>query len=375
MASFWLKGTAAAFNTWEKLVLDYLKAEDDYERTGSEEALKVTINTGQGLPYVSKNQGIERLPEEIKARARDFGDKVVPDGVRFLLACVDVQKSRFVVQVHGVGVNGEMWIVDRFDIRKSKRLDDDGERWPVQPASHPEDWELLVKDVFLKTYPLGDKSNRHMQIKLIGCDSGGAASKNKNDGDGSVTKNAYNFYRWLRNNPDGELDANLFRRFQLIKGSSNASAPRMQLSFPDSERKDRHAGARGEIPVLMLNGLVLKDTVSSMLDRTDPKGARVNFPDWLPDAFYAELTAEVRTEKGWENPRSLRNESFDLLYYAVGLTLTHHVGIERIDWDSPPSWASEWDTNDLVVSSDSTKRFASQQKVEHNLSDLASKLA
>lgn len=370
MASFWLKGTAAAFNTWEKLVLDYLKAEDDYERTGSEEALKVTINTGQGLPYVSKNHATERLPEELKARERDFGHKVVPMGVRFLVATVDVQKHRFVVQIQGVGVNGEMWIVDRFDIRKSKRKDDDGDMWPVHPSTYLEDWDLLITQVLTKTYPLADDSGRSMQIKVVGCDSGGDANK---DGDGSVTANAYNFYRRMRLGED-EIDPNLFRRFQLIKGGSKAG-PRWNISYPDTQRKDRHASARGEIPVMFLNPNALKDQVSGMLDRTDPKGARINFPNWLPDSWYAELTAEVRTEKGWENPRRLRNESFDLLYYALGLCLSSHIGIERIDWDKPPTWAAEWETNSLVVSPNSPSRFAPKQKVAYDLSQLAAQLA
>jgi len=381
MASFWLKGTAAAFNTWEKLVLDYLKAEDEYERTGSEEALKVTINTGQGLPYFSKLNHVERLPEELKARAKDIGVQVVPAGVRWLEATVDVQKSRFVVQVHGFGVGGEVWIVDRFDIRKSKRLDEDGHPMAVNPAAYPEDWLLLIP-MMQKTYPLADKSGRRMMIKLTACDSGGAANtKDKTTQEGSiaavggVTANAYNFYRYLRNNPDGEHDANLFRRFQLVKGDSSNSAPRVSLRYPDSERKDRHAGARGEIPVLFINGTILKDMVSAKLDRSDKAGSAVNFPDWLPDTFYAELTAEVRTNKGWENPRKLRNESLDLLCYALALTLTHHINIERLDWDNPPSWAAEWDNNDLVLVDDSTNRFASKPKVEYDLRALASKLA
>ena len=49
-----LKGPAAAFSSWQELVLNYLKATKEYQRTGSEEALKTTVNVDQGLPYVPR---------------------------------------------------------------------------------------------------------------------------------------------------------------------------------------------------------------------------------------------------------------------------------------------------------------------------------
>lgn len=353
IASFWMKGPAAAFTSWKELVTKFLAASKEYEDTGSEQALKTTVNTDQGLPYTPKAQAEARSPETLKSRARDYGDKMVPHGVRFLVACIDVQKRRFVVQVHGFGVGGDIWVVDRFDIRKSRRIDDDGDRWPVDPAAYPEDWKLLMEEVMMKSYPLIDGSERRMSIKLTLCDSGGREG---------VTTNAYNFVRWLRHGRElepvdgGTMDQGEYEwqdgmlpRFQLIKGEPKPNVPRVHLGFPDSQRKDRHAGARGEIPVLFLNSNSLKDTVNGMLDRTEARGGRVNFPSWLPDGFFTELTVETRDPvKGWQNLRNYRNESWDLLVYAYASTLTRQIGMEFIDWDQPPSWAAPWDTNDLV---------------------------
>lgn len=369
MASFWLKGVAAAFNTWEKLVLEYLKANDEYERTGNEEALKVTINTGQGLPYIPKNQDAGRVPEELKNRSRNLGERVVPYGVRFLIGTVDVQKNRFVCQVQGVGQGGDIWVVDRFELRKSKRVDDDGDPLPISPGSYPEDWHVLIDAVLTKEYPLQDGSGRKMSLKLVACDSGGADES---------TANAYKFYRYLRdcNDPDRKFDPNLFRRFKLVKGEPRVGMPRVQLTYPDSQRKDRHANARGEIPVWAINSNVIKDQLNKMLDRSDPNGGQVNFPNWLPDEFYGELTVEIRDDKGrWTNPRKLRNEAWDLLAYTIAMTLTPEINIENIDWADPPSWAEEWDENDLVFDPDSTTRYTAPQSVEFDLSKLASDLA
>jgi phage terminase large subunit GpA-like protein len=80
-------------------------------------------------------------------RAEDYGKRLVPPKVRFLLAAVDVQggkKRRFVVQIIGYGENGERWLVDRYNIRQSLRSNEHGEAEPIHPGAYPEDWQLLV---------------------------------------------------------------------------------------------------------------------------------------------------------------------------------------------------------------------------------------
>lgn len=367
IASFWMKGVAAAFTSWRDLVFKYLKAEEEFEQTGSQSALKTTTNTDQGNPYVMRGSETERLPEELKSRAKDYGGSaehpVVPLGVRFLLATVDVQKNRFIVQVHGFAENSDIYVVDRYAIQKSARYDADGERLWVNPGAYPEDWELLVDQVMLKTYPLSDGSGRLMPIKMTFCDSGGREG---------VTTNAYNFYRWLR---DHDEYPNLHRRFQLLKGDPMPNAPRVAIRYPDSERKDRHAGARGEIPVLFLNSNSLKDTADKILARKEP-GGRVNFPHWLPDNFYTELTVEIKINGKWENPKNFRNESWDLLTYAIAGSISRHINIEHIDWESPPGWAAEWDVNDLVFNPKVEERkFETKPKAKFDLASLAETLA
>ena len=378
IASFWLKGVAASFASWKTLVFNYLTASREWEQNGTEEALKTTVNTDQGMPYTPKSMASDRLPEQLKSRAKPLGQREVPPGVRFLSASIDVQKNRFVVQVHGTGVGKDVTVIDRFEIKKSKRVDEDGERLWVNPGAYPEDWKLLVEEVLLKSYPLMDGSGRRMGIKLTMCDSGGKEG---------VTANAYDFYRWLRVGDDPETavieqgdykwEPGLATRFLLVKGASTKHAPRVAISFPDSQRKDRSAGARGEVPVLLMNTDLLKDTLDKMLDRTEPGGGRVNFPDWLDDNFFTELTVEVKDpNKGWLNPRKYRNESWDLLVYYLAGTLTKLVGLEHLNWEQPPGWAEEWDQNDLVFDPvEQEKPFASEAKRKSSLSSLADNLA
>ena len=368
IASHWLKGPAAAFQDWSSLVFKFLQANEDYEKTGAEEALKVTINTDQGLPYLPKSLANGRLPEHLKARARDWGgtadEPVVPDGVRFLIATIDVQKNAFVCQTHGFGVGGDVWIIDMFKIRRSEtRRNTLGERELLDPAGYLEDWDTLIDKVILKTYPLDDGTGRRMAVKAIGCDSGGRAG---------VTANAYAFWRKLRD----ERDDSSHSRFQLVKGDGSPKAPRIRIEYPDSQKKDKFSLARGDVPVLLVHSNSLKDQISGMLNREEA-GGMVHFPHWAEDWFYAQLTAEVRTAKGWENARSRRNEAWDLLYYAVAIGLNGRQvspNIERLDWGDPPDWAGAWSVNSLIVGSIDARPFEVQPETS-SLTDLAATLA
>ncbi|EGK0221543.1 phage terminase large subunit family protein, partial [Salmonella enterica] len=189
IASFWMEGPAAAYQTWAQLVYKLLTAEEEYERTGSEETLKAVINTDWGLPYQSRRSLEARSSDALMARAEDVSKRTVPDGVRFIVATVDVQggkKRRFVVQMVGYGAYGERWIIDRYNIRYSLRVNENGESQPVNPAAMPEDWDLLRTDVLDKEYPLAGDPEQFMPVLAMAVDSGGE------DG---VTDNAYAFWR------------------------------------------------------------------------------------------------------------------------------------------------------------------------------------
>lgn len=336
-ASYWLKGPAAAFVTWPELVIKYVKAKRKFDQTGDDTDLRTTVNTDQGEPYVPRQAGGDRLPEEIMAAAREVEPRAVPEDGRALMAAVDVQKNMFVVQVMALvpGKPFEVEIVDRFNIIKSKRVDEAGDVLWVKPATELDDWDLIEEQVIDKVYPLaGGKGT--MRVSLTLCDSGGKEG---------VTTNAYNYWRRLKAKGKGA-------RLQLVKGEPKLAAPRVRLGYPDSQNKNRHAGAMGEIPVLFINVNVVKDYTDAMLDsQKNEQGEvvgppKVRFPDWLDLSFYEELTAESRDSKGrWVKTRS-RNEAIDLLAYFVAAAIAR--GAETVRWDMPPPWVKPWEENPMV---------------------------
>ena len=172
---------------------------------------------------------------------------------------------------------------------------------------------------------------------MTAIDSGGKAG---------VTERAYTFWRSVR-------AQGLARAVMLVKGKGGRQdGPRLTRTYPDaSKRKDRQANAKGEVPVWLLNTLVLKDALAADLERSEPGAGYIHFPAWLGPWFFDELTAETRTTKGWENLSNSRNEAFDLMVYNNAAMLA--VNAERLNWDTPPSWADPAH-NRLVIETETT---------------------
>jgi phage terminase large subunit GpA-like protein len=379
IASFWLRGTAAGLTTWTKLVKSYLDAEDDFSSTGSEEALKKFFNTDLGEPYISKRDLADqtRTFEMLMERAyalpyledEDHEDTavlritnnnspkhiepLVPEHVRALIGLVDVQQNMFIVQVLGIspGAPFDLTVVDRFQIRNSIRPDEHsgGFEW-VKPGSYLYDWDKLEEQVIRRTYRLAADPSKKMALKMTLCDSGGKAG---------VTSNAYGFVRELRKR-------GLAGRFHLVKGDATPKAPRTRITYPDNSQRGggAKAGAQGDIPVLLLNPTILKDTLDNRLNVAVPGYGMIHFPDWLPDWFYQELVAEHRDpKKGWVKVKP-RNEAWDLLYYAIGGCVSAVLNIEKTDWENPPLWLKPFDCNPLVIAAEREEAFEPSSRID-----------
>lgn len=320
IASYWLGGVAATFQRWDSMLLKYFQSMAGFLKTGEESALKFTVNTDQAAAYMPRAVEHRRSSDDLRSRLEDWARGSVPDGVRFLTAAIDVQAGRFVVEVFGWGAGLESWLVDRFTISSSKRAEGDRTA-ALQPAAYLEDWQLIHEQVIDRTYRCGDQV---FVIRLVTCDSGGEAG---------VTAKAYAFFRWLRARRQ-------HRRFRLVKGASRIDAPTATMSWPDaSDRKDRKQGGRGDVPVWVINTNVLKDAVVGDLARVEVGPGYVHLPNWLEDSFFAELSAEVRTDKGWKNPQREANEAFDLHVYNRAACKI--LRADKIDWSRPPKWAAQ----------------------------------
>lgn len=344
IASFWLEGPAAAYQTWAQLTYKLLTAEHEFEMTGSEETLKAVTNTDWGLPYLPRSALEQRRSDELMERREETEKRTVPYGCRFLLAAVDVQggrNRRFVVQIVGYGENSERWLIDRYNIKSSMRSNSDGESLPIDPSAYPEDWDLLISDVLNKQYRIEGLEGGFMPILAMAVDSGGE------DG---VTDNAYKF--WRRCKRDG-----LSKRVYLVKGDSTKRQKLITRTYPDNtSRSDRHAKARGDVPLYLLQTDQLKDRISNALSRETVGANYIHFPAWIGEWFFDELTYEERGQDGkWRKPGKGNNEAFDLFCYAHAIAILR--GYERIKWgdeDGVPHWAKLPGLNPNVIRKETT---------------------
>jgi phage terminase large subunit GpA-like protein len=334
IASFWLLGCAAAFQPWQSIVHNYLLAKREADMSGDETALKATTNTDQGMPYRPARLDSTSGVGSLDARKEDSERYLVPDGVRVLLAAVDVQSNRFEVAVWGYGRGRERWLVDRYAIAKTACGD------PLRPAAVIEHWAEIENRVINSTYKLAD--GRELRVFRVAVDLGGYHDREKG---ADSSRRAYEWWRALKK--DG-----LGNRVRLVKGERTKRAKLVAETYPDSsERSDRRSGSRGDVPVLMISADKMKNAAHADMTRETPGPGYVHLPKWISKKHMAELTTETVDSKGhWAPTRGKRNETWDLLIYCDALW--NYIGGNRINWDKPPAWAAPMAHNMEAVSAD-----------------------
>ena len=332
--SYWLKGVAAAFQTWMRMALEYLQAVETFERTGSEKKLQVFWNTTNGVPHLPK--AIEALAqlnaETLRERAmfRELG--IVPPQVRFLTCQIDVQAGSFEVQVDGWGAGLERWLVDRFSITvppetAPNAFDAQGKpRRPIQPALYLEDWDAL--DPLLdRIYPVTGAAHG-LKVKAGSIDRNGPPG---------TTEKAYAFWRKRKR----------LGRWYLVTGMSSVQAERIVFA-PPQKASNRYKRAARDVPIIKINTTLLKDEVCASLLRDETGPGYYHLPKTLEHRHFEEFCAEVRTEIRWEKKTGgLRNECFDLAYYGKALVV--QLGGETMNWDAPQVWAVAGPENSFAV--------------------------
>lgn len=355
IAGYWLGGVAAAYQSWQSLVEQYLYGLREYALTGSEEKLKTTTNTDQGAPYMSRHlidaKASANRPQD--RAVKDLTRYVVPDWTRCLMASVDVQggiNARFEYQIVAVGPGRERQVIDRDVIRLSKREGIGQDLAPVDPASYPEDWDVLTDKLLMSTW----RTNRpgyEMRLKLLVVDTGGE------DG---VTHAAYAWFRRLRK-------LGLHGRVALYKGGSDKKAPVIRESLVGARR----AGEKGDIPLLHCNPNLLSDMFYADLRRQSkgpgyihlpaPKHPSLNPTGWVSQAVWDELEAEVRNADGTYTQVKKRNEWHDLFRMQIAGEL--RLKLDKVqDWNNVPDWLKPLSANsELMYSED---RRAMREDVE-----------
>ncbi|WP_243612938.1 phage terminase large subunit family protein [Shimia aestuarii] len=326
MLSYWLDGASAAFASWSELVEQELQARAQFERTGDEEALKTAANTGQAQPYlprsISSENEITIQGLKDKAKGVETPKGVAPEWARYITVSVDTQGTSWDVGATAWGEDGRHQMIDRFEIIDPPEGApmDAGDR-SVKPFEHAEDWAAL-EPLANMVWPI-EGASIGLRAKAIAVDLHGG---------GSTTENAYAFYR-------GRRKAGQSRLWYLTRGHGGRHQDRVWLRAPERVSKAvRGRRVAKDIEILNMATDRLKDAVATSLLMVESGQNQCLIPEWFPEPQLLQLTAERRTDKGWEKRAGMvRNESLDHLVQARALHI--QIGGEKIDWSSPQPWA------------------------------------
>lgn len=316
IASFRIDGMLG-FRSWGRLAREFREAEIRFETAQDESKLRAYYNTRVGRNYASRVAEQARIEPHALAERLEAGLRlgVVPRGVRFLTAAVDVQGNRFEVTVKGWCEAGESWLVDRFAILEAPT------GGKLDPARYAEHWGVLLNRVFWRQYPLAWDETQAAPILSVAIDTGGL------DG---VSEKAVQFYHTAVR---AGVPASAVT---LVKGGNNPNArllPPPTYAETDALGRPKKQGARLWVP----NVNEVKNIVFTRLHRTRPGPGYLHLPGDLDRAYLDELTAEEKNDRGrWEKVKP-RNETWDLEVYNEVVRL--RFAGERPDLGWVPAWA------------------------------------
>lgn len=266
--------------SWQQIAREYFHAIDRV-RAGDRSELKTFVNTTLGETYEEDSEKADE--NELKKRAEPYPLRTLPLGVLILAAGVDVQDNRFEVVVWGFGRREEMWVIDYMVL-------------DANPADE-RDWEKL--DLYLQS------RFRHVSGNTLGIEAAAI------DTGGHFTHQVYNFCRMRAR-----------RRILAIRGETVPGRPiKGKAGMQDVNWKGQ----------VLKNGVRLwhvgtdtaKDLIYGRLKVMQPGPGYMHFSTELPDAFYTQLTAEVRvlqrTARGTVHVwvAKGRNEALDCTVYAI----------------------------------------------------------
>ncbi len=338
-AGFWIVGAMSPFllDGIGGLALARVRAERKFAIDGDRKSYAEVMSKQWGVP-LARDRKTDSIDADVIADRADAAltlGKLV-NGVRFITVMIDVQGNRFELLARGWLEHGASVVVDFRRIEAS-------------PGTSATDWDDVLEFATNYAWPLADDPARGMRAVMVGFDTGGAPG---------VTVQAYDAWRRLRAAKTvkmlGRIDGRPAWNVLPLKGASTLQAPRLNVVLPNAARTDRFAQARGEVPLGVFNPNLFKDDLQGHLAQAEGDAWSIRFPAALrsaakPHVWFEQLVAEDRAANGrWTKRQAGQpNEAMDLMVGSHVLAFL--LGVQRIKWDLPPSWARNFADNPNVI--------------------------
>jgi phage terminase large subunit GpA-like protein len=285
------------------IAMDFLEA-----KRGGPDTLRVFVNTVLGETW-DHHVGEVIDPDAIEHRAEAYA-AVVPRGVAYLTAGVDVQHDRLELLIVGHGANDERWVIAPPNSEGAPHA-------PIVVWGSPavdSTWKLLDKWLF-SSYP--HECGKQLKISLALVDSS----------DGATQEHVLRYTK-----------ARGAQRVFACKGLSR------EAPLASRPTESNSAGAK----VFPVGTWLAKDRLFECLRKVvEPGPGYIHFPLGLPPEFFKQLTSEkavVKMRQGvkirvWTKTRD-RNEVLDLMVYNLAASSVLDIKdvpamISAIDRDAP----------------------------------------
>lgn len=337
---YWVHGIMLKVQDIAKLARDYEQALIKFERNKDASQLKefMSKQLGEIFEGSATTGGVSAraLKERVAEAGYDRG--MVPRGVQFITAAVDLGKLKFDAAFVGWDLEGRSWLIDRITVRN--RRDDDGVERPIDLYGRQSDYEVMWETVLNKRFPLIGNPEMVLPVAVVALDSS----------DGNATWKAREF---ARRTVIGRYLWGAWPRLKLIKGQDGK-----RPILPEAPTKiDKDERGQQVEPVLVEYRLgvdkLKEQTIERLAVRVEEKPhpdrpdetirivppGYVHFPRELEGDYLEEFFGETLIEGKWV--RNGRNEMLDLYGYCEAGRLMLQPDRADIDWkNNRPEWAT-----------------------------------
>lgn len=265
---------------WPDLALEWTNAQGDSEK------LKAFINLRLAETFEELGDAVEAHELEKRKEKQETEEATLPKGVCVLVAAADVQDNRIESHILGFGPGEESWLLayERFYFDPSLNAEADS------VMDHA--W-LELDDFLLRQW--NHPSGLKMAPAIALVDSG------------AHSNSVYNFVMPRQH---------ARRRVYACKGMESLTRPGLA---------QEGATKRARVRLWLVNTTAAKDQIFSRLKVAKPGPRYMHFPDWTPEEYFRQLTAEkkivvrnkrTRTTKHVYVKTYDRNEALDMTAYA-----------------------------------------------------------
>lgn len=283
------------------VVRDYLTAEAELKK-GNENAIIKFTNQKLGLPYEYKGDNVNA--EELKAKADDYSELVVPRGGLELTAGIDIQRDRVAVKIKAWGRDMESWLVCYTEIWAKNDIND----------IHDPVWTALDGLLF-GSYQ--HESGAVLRIK--------AASLDTSDG---VTQGAT--YHYVRNRKGRGLN------LMAIKGANSTDAPIVVLPKRMDLNNQKTKADKFGLQVWRVGTQSAKDLIAGRLKMTGSGAGRIHYYETVGFDYFDQMTGEIKApHRGrmvWQQKSGTSIEAWDCEVYALHAAMVEKLHLKKHDW-------------------------------------------